>query len=99
MALLRSEPRNDRSRRRADAAARAESCFVAIADGAQSHAVGQPRRPLRRAASQSETIELATTDDGESTVKPTWVDYEAPARDRAVVIVTTLRVHSRVMDL
>jgi hypothetical protein len=51
-------------------------------------------------SSQSAPIELVTAEDGEPTIKPTWVDYEEHPLEIALSsIITTLRVHSRVMDL
>lgn len=101
MAMLHSEPRNATVR-----AVAPTLLLVLSRASAQSLMERHPTllASIEEAAaarsSQNETIELATTDDGESAVKPTWVDYEEHPLEIALSsIVTTLRVHSRVMDL
>lgn len=100
-ALLRSEPRNATVRAVAPT-------LLLVLTRASVEALVQ-RNPKLLAAledaattrsAQTETIELATHDEGEPTVGSTWVDYEERPLEIALSsIVTTLRVHSRVMDL
>jgi CRP-like cAMP-binding protein len=101
MALLYSEPRN--------ATVRAtEPTLVLVLNRESVESLGT-RFPtllasLRDAAvaraSQNAAIELATTHEGEPAIKPTWVDYEEqPLEITLSSVITTLRVHSRVMDL
>lgn len=101
MALLHSEPRNATVR-----AVAPTLLLVLSRASAQSLMERYPtlEASLKEAdaarSAQTEAIELATTDDGEPTMKPTWVDYEERPLEIALSsIVTTLRVHSRVMDL
>jgi CRP-like cAMP-binding protein len=101
MALLRSEPRN------ATVRAVAPTLLLVLSRASVDALVARYptlRESLEQAtearASQHETIELATTHEGEPTVKPTWVDYEEHPLEIALSsIITTLRVHTRVMDL
>jgi hypothetical protein len=101
MALLRSEPRNATVRAVAPtlllvlSRASAQSLmqrFPTLQAGLEDAAAAR--------ATQTESIELATADDGEPDVKPTWIDYEEHPQEIALSsITTTLRMHSRVMDL
>jgi CRP-like cAMP-binding protein len=101
MALLRSEPRN------ATVRAVAPTLLLVLSRASVQSLV--ERHPMLQASleqaavarsSQKGAIELATTDGGEPTIKPTWVDYEERPLEIALSsIITTLRVHSRVMDL
>ncbi|MGH9889758.1 MAG: family 2B encapsulin nanocompartment shell protein [bacterium] len=101
MALLRSEPRS------ATVRAVAPTLLLVLSRAAvESLGNRHPKllASLEEAAtarsSQTETIEMATHDEGEPTVKSTWVDYEEHPFEIALSsIITTLRVHSRVMDL
>lgn len=100
-ALLRSEPRN--------ATVRAVAPTLLLVLSRASVQALVERHPkllasLEQAAaarsSRSAPIELVTTEEGEPTIKPTWVDYEEhPVEIALSSIITTLRVHSRVMDL
>jgi CRP-like cAMP-binding protein len=101
MALLHSEPRNATVRAVAPT-------LLLVLNRVAVESLGQryPRllASLRETdaarASQNGKIELATSEEGEPTVKPTWVDYEERPMEIALSsIITTLRVHSRVMDL
>ncbi len=103
MALLRSEPRN--------ATVRAVAPTLLLVLSRASVKALMKRHPkalasLEEAAaarsSESSTIQLETTatEDGEPTIMPTFVDYEEHPLEIALSsIITTLRVHSRVMDL
>ena len=103
MALLRSEPRN--------ATVRAVAPTLLLVLSRASAKALMKRHPkllasLEEAAaarsSESSTIQLETTatEDGEPTIMPTFVDYEEHPLEIALSsIITTLRVHSRVMDL
>jgi CRP-like cAMP-binding protein len=101
MALLRSEPRN------ATVRAVAPTLLLVLSRASVDALVA--RYPTLLAsleqaaaarASQGETIELEMTHEGEPTVKPTWVDYEEHPLEIALSsVITTLRVHTRVMDL
>jgi CRP-like cAMP-binding protein len=103
MALLRSEPRS--------ATVRAVAPTLLLVLSRASAKALMKRHPKLRASleaaavarsSESTTIQLETTatEDGEPTVKPTFVDYEEHPLEIALSsIITTLRVHSRVMDL
>jgi CRP-like cAMP-binding protein len=101
MALLRSEPRN--------ATVRAVTPTLALVLNRTSLQALVKDRPtllasLEAAAAarepQKTTIELSTVRDGEPAIKTTFVDYEENPLEIALSsITTTLRVHSRVMDL
>jgi CRP-like cAMP-binding protein len=101
MALLHSEPRN--------ATVRAVAPTLLLVLSRASAQSLMERHPTLRAnleesaavrSSQSTGIEFATSADGEATIEPTWVDYEEQPLEIALSsIITTLRVHSRVMDL
>lgn len=101
MALLRSEPRN--------ATVRAVAPTLALVLNRTSLQALVKDRPTLRASleaaaaarePQKTTIELSTVRDGEPAIKTTFVDYEENPLEIALSsITTTLRVHSRVMDL
>ncbi|HMA30206.1 MAG TPA: family 2B encapsulin nanocompartment shell protein [Casimicrobiaceae bacterium] len=101
MALLRSEPRN--------ATVRAVAPTLVLVLNRTSLQALVKDRPtllasLEAAAAarepQKTTIELSTVRDGEPAIKTTFVDYEENPLEIALSsITTTLRVHSRVMDL
>jgi CRP-like cAMP-binding protein len=101
MALLQSEPRN------ATVRTVAPTLLLVLSRASVDALVARYptlRESLEQAtvarASQRETIELGTTHEGEPTIKPTWVDYEEQPLELALSsITTTLRVHTRVMDL
>ena len=101
MALLRSEPRNATVRAVAPT-------LVLVLNRTSLQAVVKDRptllASLEAAATarepQKTTIELSTVRDGEPAIKTTFVDYEENPLEIALSsITTTLRVHSRVMDL
>jgi CRP-like cAMP-binding protein len=101
MALLHSEPRNATVR-----AVAPTLVLVLSRASVQSLVERHPKllASLEQAAaarlSRSAPIELVTSEEGEPTIKPTWVDYEEHPLEIALSsIITTLRVHSRVMDL
>ena len=101
MALLRAEPRN--------ATVRAVAPTLVLVLNRTSLQALVKDRPtllasLEAAAAarepQKTTIELSTVRDGEPAIKTTFVDYEENPLEIALSsITTTLRVHSRVMDL